>query len=154
MQIQTLLTREIDYFLLCIACWTNRWFNKPKFHILLHLVEHIRRFGPAILFATEAFESFNAIIRAKSIHSNRHAPSRDIARAFAQGNRIRHLLSGGLFLMNTNRSLIQPFSKIASAWRSAGPGPMSLVAQPTMVTQYLGLNQEKLVKYGLIFGEL
>lgn len=31
------------------------------------------------------------------MHSNRQAPSRDIARAFAQGNRIRHLLSGGHF---------------------------------------------------------
>ncbi|KAJ8487998.1 hypothetical protein ONZ45_g14118 [Pleurotus djamor] len=91
------LKAEIDHFLLCTAQWTTRWFNKPKFHILLHLPEHIRRFGPAILFATEAFESYNAVIRAKSVHSNRHAPSRDIARAFAQGNRIRHLLSGGFF---------------------------------------------------------
>ncbi|KAF7333089.1 hypothetical protein MVEN_02374000 [Mycena venus] len=93
-----LLTAEINHFLACAARWTTRWFNKPKFHILLHLPEHVRRFGPAILFATEAFESFNAVIRAKSVHSNRHAPSRDIARAFAQGNRIRHLLSGGLFM--------------------------------------------------------
>ncbi|KAJ6459108.1 hypothetical protein C8R47DRAFT_1059420 [Mycena vitilis] len=96
-----LLTKEIDNFLLCAAKWTNRWFNKPKFHIFLHLPAHIRRFGPAILFATEAFESFNAIIRAKSVHSNRHAPSRDIAHAFAQGNRIRHLLSGGMFVLTT-----------------------------------------------------
>ncbi|KAF8223248.1 hypothetical protein L208DRAFT_1317782, partial [Tricholoma matsutake] len=65
---------------------TNRWFNKPKFHILLHLMEHIKCFGPAILFATEAFESFNAIIWAKSVHSNCHAPSQDIAQTFAQGN--------------------------------------------------------------------
>ncbi|KAI6028188.1 hypothetical protein EDC04DRAFT_2869143 [Pisolithus marmoratus] len=36
----------------------------------VHLVKHIHWFGPAALFATEAFESFNAVIRAKSIHSN------------------------------------------------------------------------------------
>ncbi|KAJ7488763.1 hypothetical protein B0H11DRAFT_1667937, partial [Mycena galericulata] len=36
----TLLTREIDQFLLCAARWTNRWFNKPKFHIILHLPAH------------------------------------------------------------------------------------------------------------------
>lgn len=81
-----------------------RWFNKPKFHIFLHLVEHIRRFGPAILFATEAFESFNAVIRAKSIHSNRHAPSWDIAHTFAQGNCICHLMSGGLFNLTCQES--------------------------------------------------
>lgn len=103
---QILLTAEINHFLACAARWTTRWFNKPKFHIFLHLPEHIRRFGPAILFATEAFESFNAIIRAKSVHSNRHAPSRDIARAFAQGNRIRHLLSGGLFMRSQGIEMV------------------------------------------------
>ncbi|KAF9072514.1 hypothetical protein BDP27DRAFT_1205221, partial [Rhodocollybia butyracea] len=48
-----ILTHEIDQFLLCAAKWSIRWFNKPKFHILVHLPEHIRRFGPAMLFATE-----------------------------------------------------------------------------------------------------
>ncbi|KAJ7886066.1 hypothetical protein B0H13DRAFT_2535282 [Mycena leptocephala] len=85
---------DIETHIFSPACSSldNRWFNKPKFHIILHLPAHIRRFGPAILFATEAFESFNAVIRAKSVHSNRHAP-------ICPGNRIRHLLSGGLFLL-------------------------------------------------------
>ncbi|KAK7464371.1 hypothetical protein VKT23_006538 [Stygiomarasmius scandens] len=96
------LRSEIDNFLLCAARWTVRWFNKPKFHILVHLPEHIRRFGPAMLFATETFESFNAVIREKSVHSNRQSPSHDIARAFAQGNRIRHFLSGGLVLLRSS----------------------------------------------------
>ncbi|KAJ7711756.1 hypothetical protein B0H16DRAFT_1667716 [Mycena metata] len=160
-----LLTAEINHFLTCAARWTTRWFNKPKFHILLHLPEHIRRFGPASLFATEAFESFNAIIRAKSVHSNRHAPSRDIARAFAQGNRIRHLLSGGLFMqpslvtapapaaanaaqtMTSARRLELVANRTLSPhqkdWVCAGRGPMSLVATPNTVTQYLGLNDKK-----------
>ncbi|KAI0259692.1 hypothetical protein BC834DRAFT_806373, partial [Gloeopeniophorella convolvens] len=88
------LDSSIHNFIFRTVCWTPRWFNKPKFHVLLHLPAHIRRFGPAVLFATEAFESFNAVIRAKSIHSNRLAPSRDIAIAFAHNNRVRHLLSG------------------------------------------------------------
>ncbi|KAI0259241.1 hypothetical protein BC834DRAFT_833886, partial [Gloeopeniophorella convolvens] len=88
------LESSIHNFIFHTICWTPRWFNKPKFHVLLHLPAHIRRFGPAILFATEAFESFNAVIRAKSVHSNRLAPSRDIATAFAHNNRVRHLLSG------------------------------------------------------------
>ncbi|KAF6751249.1 hypothetical protein DFP72DRAFT_816763, partial [Ephemerocybe angulata] len=58
--------------------WTSAWFNN-KFHIIIYLPDHIAHFGPAILFATEAFESFNAFIRAKSVYSNRQAPSRDIA---------------------------------------------------------------------------
>ncbi|KIM55165.1 hypothetical protein SCLCIDRAFT_62674, partial [Scleroderma citrinum Foug A] len=47
------LEAAIQDFLAHTAHWTPRWFNKPKFHILLHLVEHIDRFGPAALFATE-----------------------------------------------------------------------------------------------------
>ena len=95
------LEASIQYFLDCTCRLTPRWFNKPKFHILVHLPEHIKRFGPPMLFATEGFESFNAIIRAHSVHSNRHAPSRDIAKSMAQCNRTRHLLSGGFFKQPT-----------------------------------------------------
>ena len=129
---------EIEGFLLRTALWTNQWFNKPKFHIFIHLTCHIRRFGPAILFATEAFESFNAIIRVKSIHSNRQAPSRDIALAFAQANRIRHLLSGGFFLPNdifpSSGNLPRP-----DMWKSIGRRPEQFVAMAGTVTNYLGL---------------
>ncbi|KAJ6574502.1 hypothetical protein B0H19DRAFT_933157, partial [Mycena capillaripes] len=48
---------------------------KPKFHIFLHLPPHIRRCRPAILFATEAFESFNVIIRTKCVYSNAPHPT-------------------------------------------------------------------------------
>ncbi|KAI6147878.1 hypothetical protein BKA82DRAFT_4329899 [Pisolithus tinctorius] len=71
----TQLEIAIQEFLARTAHWTPRWFNKPKFHILLHLPEHIHHFGPAALFATEGFESFNAVIHAKSVHSNQQSPS-------------------------------------------------------------------------------
>ncbi|KAI0311751.1 hypothetical protein OF83DRAFT_1087477 [Amylostereum chailletii] len=87
----------IDHFLEMTCRCTPRWFNKPKFHIILHLPEHVLRFGPAMLFATEGFKSFNAVIWAHSVHSNHQAPSRDIALAIARCNRTRHLLSSGQF---------------------------------------------------------
>ncbi|KAJ6461447.1 hypothetical protein C8R45DRAFT_1056025 [Mycena sanguinolenta] len=137
---QALLTQEIESFLLHTARWTNRWFNKPKFHIILHLPFHIRRFGPSILFATEAFESFNAIIRAKTL-------------AFAQGNRIRHLLSGGMFLLTHPLTTDQygstsKFSKDPNAWSSIGLGPKYLVSSPSTVTGYLGLDNKKKAAQG------
>ncbi|KAJ6594962.1 hypothetical protein B0H10DRAFT_2167820 [Mycena sp. CBHHK59/15] len=139
-----LLEQEIQHFLLCVARWTNHWFNKPKFHIFVHLPAHIHRFGPAILFATEAFESFNAIICAKT-------------HAFAQGNHIHHLLSGGLFLLHsqptdkhtstgTSESTEQKkylFSHEQNHWQSAGTGPVALVAGRSTVTHYLGLDKSK-----------
>lgn len=95
---------------------TPRWCNKPKFHIILHLVEHIRLFGPATLYATEKFESCNALIRDLSVHSNRQAPSRDIGKGFAHANRIRHLTSGGKFIFKQthNSSGLLQDSSVAS----------------------------------------
>lgn len=138
----------INHFLRCTARWTPRWFNKPKFHIIRHLVAHVRRFGPAILFATEGFESFNAIVRSKSVHSNRHAPSRDIAQAFARANRIRHLLSGGRFLKEgslprSHEPLGLPTD--SQAWVSAGHYPLALATpranMKNIITHYYGLNK-------------
>ncbi|KAG1749271.1 hypothetical protein EDB19DRAFT_1629684 [Suillus lakei] len=143
------LTTSINNFLACTARWTPRWFNKPKFHIILHLVDHIRRFGPAALFATEAFESFNAVIRAKSIHSNHRAPSRDIAYAFAHGSRIRHILSGARVHIRDNANDIHSDSDSPNPARApdkppeakvVGNGPLSLIQRPNIVTEYLGLD--------------
>ena len=47
-----------------------------------------------MIFATEAFESFNSVIRTKSVHSNRLAPSRDIALSFAHMNQVQLLMCG------------------------------------------------------------
>ncbi|PBK72224.1 hypothetical protein ARMSODRAFT_853501, partial [Armillaria solidipes] len=152
-----LLQKEIDCFLQCVAVWMCRWFNKPKFHILVHLPEHIHRFGPAMLFATEAFELFNAVIRTKSVHSNHHAPSRDIARAFVQCNRIRHLFSQGLFLVRDNaevKQVLHPatnndaqagtiaslpacFSHQRHKWTTIAKRALALVAEPSAATEYL-----------------
>ncbi|KAI6157355.1 hypothetical protein BKA82DRAFT_4410080, partial [Pisolithus tinctorius] len=117
----------IDHFLNCTVRWTPRWFNKPKFHIIWHLPDHIRRFGPAILFATEGFESYNAVIRDHSIHSNRQAPSRDIARGMARCNRIRHFLSGGKFMTHSSLATCLPYSDNACDWLVAGSGVQSLI---------------------------
>lgn len=72
-----------------------RILQKPKLHLLKHLVQNIRRFGPAIRFSTEVFESFNAVFRQCSIHSNRQAPSRDIAAKFSHMERLKHTICGG-----------------------------------------------------------
>ncbi|KAF8480670.1 hypothetical protein JB92DRAFT_3133082 [Gautieria morchelliformis] len=152
------LDLAIHYFLDCTAKWTPWWFNKPKFHIVLHLTEHIRKFGPAILFATEQFESFNAMIRSKSVHSNRHAPSRDIAMAFAQGNWIRHLMSAGF--VRAPQALSQgagdrpgrqerhspslslpPSPTLAGTWRQIGDAPLSLITPGSIVRMYLGVDE-------------
>ncbi|KNZ53641.1 hypothetical protein VP01_3178g1, partial [Puccinia sorghi] len=84
-----------------------RWANKSKIHMLLHLPESIRRFGPQSLFATEKFESYNGILRNPSIHSNRLSPGRDIGITFSNYHIIRLLLSGTYFLDPTTSDYVQ-----------------------------------------------
>lgn len=102
---QERLENAIDDFLAATALWNTRWFNKPKFHIILHILLHIRLFGPAPLYATETFESYNYVIRARSINSNRHAPSLDIANAFSHMHAVRHLASGGYIVMDHHNEI-------------------------------------------------
>ncbi|PLW29204.1 hypothetical protein PCASD_14626 [Puccinia coronata f. sp. avenae] len=91
------LTSQIRTFMFYLIKGTAQWVNKPKFHMLFHLPESIRRFGPASLFATERFEGYNSVLRNASIHSNRQSPSKDIGVTFANFQNLRHLFSGGSF---------------------------------------------------------
>ncbi|KAF7318315.1 hypothetical protein HMN09_00340300 [Mycena chlorophos] len=159
----TELEQAIDHFLDCACSLSLNWFNKPKFHVVLHLPAHIRRFGPAMLFATEGFESYNAIIRACSIHSNRHAPSRDIAWQMARSNRVRHLLNGGLlrrpptaiFEPASITDLDSPWMRIPlpaleqSRWLSAGQHPLGLLAKEAFGARFFGITTHETELPGL-----
>ncbi|POW05701.1 hypothetical protein PSTT_09466 [Puccinia striiformis] len=94
---QTQLKAQIKNFIYQCVKVTGQWVNKPKFHHLLHLPESILRFGPASLFSTEKFESFNGVLRNASIHSNKQSPGRDIAITFDNYYSLRFILSGGFF---------------------------------------------------------
>ncbi|KAI6116436.1 hypothetical protein F5141DRAFT_1187659 [Pisolithus sp. B1] len=143
--IHVVLQAAIDHFLNCTAHWTPQWFNKPKFHILCHLPDHIRHFGPAILFAREGFKLYNAVIRDHSIHSNRQVPSRDIAHGMAQCHRICHLLSGGRFRARGPVTTELPYSDDECEWLVPGPSIKSLLSINTpsfrnVVVDYFGLS--------------
>ncbi|POW08999.1 hypothetical protein PSTT_07118 [Puccinia striiformis] len=93
---QNQLKAQMQNFIYQCVKVTGQWVNKPKFHHLLHLPESILCFGPASLFSTEKFESFNGVMRNASIHSNRQSPGRDIAITLDNYYSFRFLLSGGM----------------------------------------------------------
>jgi hypothetical protein len=125
------LTCYIDQFLFHVSKMSGRWANKPKFHMLKHLPQSIKRFGNASLFATEKFESYNGIIRNSSIHSNRLSPGRDIAKSFTEYQIMRHLLSGSKLYDHVKRRYIQ-----------AAPEVTSLFKENPMIQKAMGYNPE------------
>ncbi|KAF7371507.1 hypothetical protein MVEN_00005500 [Mycena venus] len=84
-----------------------RIMTKYKLHVLPHLPDDIRRFGPPVLFATESFECWNTIFRLCSILSNHQAPSHDIAITLADMERFKHQVSGGWWKPTGSQEYVQ-----------------------------------------------
>jgi hypothetical protein len=127
---QERLVYHVRNFLYLLAKGTAQWVNKPKIHMLLHLMDSIIRFGPASLFATEKFEGYNSTLRNASVHSNRQSPGQDIAVTFANYLVLRHVVSGGFF-----------FDKKSGRYCSAGSRVTDIFLQNPTIQKSMGLNQ-------------
>ena len=99
---------------------------KPKLHLLTHLPDDIRRYGPLIGEATETFECFNAIFRFCSVLSNHQAPSRDIAIQLADQEGFKQRVTGGWWPNNSG------------GWERSGPGVRCSLERYTMLKNNLG----------------
>ncbi|KAH7903987.1 hypothetical protein BJ138DRAFT_1019772 [Hygrophoropsis aurantiaca] len=109
------LSRTINDFLNITAqCAPSILISKPKFHFLIHLPLYIRRFGPAIIFSTERYESFNHVFRLSCIYSNRQAPSRDTCIIFARQDVLKHIATGGYWHDESHHKWVQGGSAIAN----------------------------------------
>lgn len=74
----------------------------------------------------------------QSVHSNRQAPSRDIAMAFAQVNRLRHLISGGWFAVRTDLAFDRSFGEFVGIRTSRTPAdPLGLPDRQPATEQYV-----------------
>ena len=96
----------------------HRIIDKMKLHVLTHLPEDIRRFGPAGLYIVEGFEGWNRIWRLCSILSNHHSPSRDIAIKLCKVERIKHLLSGGFWRDKDSKEFVQAGTAVRGLFES------------------------------------
>ncbi|KAJ6550496.1 hypothetical protein DFH09DRAFT_1248846 [Mycena vulgaris] len=97
----------------------NRILVKGKLHVIAHLVDDVRRFGPSVLYATEIFECWNAIFLLCSILSNHLSPSHDIAVTLADMERFEHMVSGGWW-KNPDGRYIRAGSSVRSFLTSNG----------------------------------
>ncbi|KAJ7780113.1 hypothetical protein DFH07DRAFT_1026009 [Mycena maculata] len=112
---------------------------KIKLHLLAHIPDDVRRFGPLIRFATEIYEAYNAVFRLCSVFSNRLAPSRDISLKFASMDRVKHFLSGGYWW---NPSL--------RCWVQAGSAVCRILVEDPFFQRLLGWVPPSKVQPGLI----
>ncbi|KAG1803360.1 hypothetical protein EV424DRAFT_1331009, partial [Suillus variegatus] len=109
------LSRKIEDFLnITSQCAPSILISKPKFHFLIHLPAFIRRFGPAIVFSTERYESFNHVFRLSCIYSNRQAPSRDTCKTFARQDIMKHITTGGYWYDPTVKKWVRGGEMILS----------------------------------------
>ncbi|KAH9815113.1 hypothetical protein DFH28DRAFT_1221255 [Melampsora americana] len=127
--------RELDLvissFLKQLVSLNARWVNKPKFHMLVHLQQSIRTYGPASLFATEKLESFNGKLRDASVHSNSLSPGRDIGNTFITGQMLRIFISASSFFDNDLQARVFP-----------GPSLRELLSTVPELLQVFGLNRD------------
>jgi hypothetical protein len=103
-QLQTAVDNVLD---LWAVVEPSKILTKYKLHVLTHLKDDIRRFGPAILYSTEVFECWNAVFRLCSVLSNHSAPSLDISLTLPDMERFKHLVSGGWWQSKSKGCFVQ-----------------------------------------------
>ncbi|KAI6017560.1 hypothetical protein BKA83DRAFT_4015195, partial [Pisolithus microcarpus] len=123
------LSRTIEDFLnITCICAPSILISKPKFHFLVHLPTYIRRFGPALLFSTERYESFNHVFRLTCIHSSQQGPSQDSCRKFAWLDFVKHILTGGFW-----------YELRVQKWVHAGPVVLNFLSEHREHAKLLGI---------------
>ncbi|KAJ6607200.1 hypothetical protein B0H10DRAFT_1956459 [Mycena sp. CBHHK59/15] len=116
-----------------------RILTKIKLHLLAHIMDDVRRFGPLIRSSTEIYEAFNGVFRLCSVYSNHLAPSRDISRKFASMDRVKHLLSGGYW-----------WDSRLQQWVQAGEAVLAILQSDRVVQRHLGWVSPTVVSPGTV----
>ncbi|KAJ7197514.1 hypothetical protein B0H12DRAFT_1037871 [Mycena haematopus] len=117
----------------------SRILVKIKLHLLAHLPDDVRRFGPLVRWATEIYESYNGVFRLCSIFSNRLAPSRDISTKFASMDRVKHFLSGGYW-----------WEVDSGRWTQSGREVQQVLLTDPVFQRHLGWTPPPKIKPGLV----
>ncbi|KAG2752438.1 hypothetical protein P692DRAFT_201707523 [Suillus brevipes Sb2] len=97
--------------------------------LLVHLPAYIQCFGPAILFSTERYDSFNHVFWLACIHSNRQGSSQDTCKVFARQDIIKHIATGGYW-----------FDCVRKKWVRVGDAVLNYLDEHPEQAQLLGIH--------------
>ncbi|KAF7326198.1 hypothetical protein MKEN_00472000 [Mycena kentingensis (nom. inval.)] len=111
---------------------------KIKLHLLPHLPDDIRRFGPAVRLSTETQEGYNAVFRMCSVNGNNQAPSRDIATKFSSMNNIKHALCGGFWESDASRRQRELDPSSPREWVEPGDAVKRMLHDDPVFQRHLG----------------
>jgi hypothetical protein len=90
-----------------------------KLHVLTHLPEDIRRFGPPGLYIVEGFKGLEPdLATLQHPVEPSHSPSRDIATKLCKAERIKHLLSGGFWRDKDSKMYVQAGEAVRGLFES------------------------------------
>ncbi|RPA90102.1 hypothetical protein L873DRAFT_1609602, partial [Choiromyces venosus 120613-1] len=78
---------------------------KPKYHLLCHTAMWIECFGALENCHVEDEERMNAVIRSNLEHSNRQAPSKDLAYHLAVASGLLFVAEGDVWVDPTTKQL-------------------------------------------------
>ena len=87
--------------------------RRLKLHLLVHLSDQVKDYGPLKNIATERYESYNAIQRQAAMHTNRSAPSKDVATRLETQELVVHCSSGGTIGTGQHDPQQKPGAKIS-----------------------------------------
>ncbi|RPA94949.1 hypothetical protein L873DRAFT_1610469, partial [Choiromyces venosus 120613-1] len=71
---------------------------KPKYHLLCHTAFWIERYGVLSNTHVEDEERMNSSVRSNLEHSDRQAPSKDLAYCLANAQGLRFVALGGIWV--------------------------------------------------------
>jgi hypothetical protein len=114
----------------------ERLLFKTKFHVIAHLPDDIRRFGPSVLYSTQLYECWNGVFRLCSILSNHGSPSHDIGLTLADMDRFKHQVSGGAWQQPDGR------------WVTAGKSTVGLFMSDPTLRGRLGMVAQSTARAG------
>ena len=112
--------------------------TKPKLHLLTHLPDDIRRYGPLTGEATKAFECFNAVFRFCSVLLNHQAPSCDIMIQLADQEGFKQHVTGSWWPDDSG------------GWKCSGLGVRSSLEHYMMLKSNLGWANNTIAPPGLL----
>jgi hypothetical protein len=104
----------------------ERILEKPKLHLMCHVADDARRFGPMPRSSVETFECFNSVFRRCAVLSNRQAVSHDVSNQFGRMSVVKQMLAGGFFCDSQG------------VWHQAGSGVSQLLQHEAAIKRHLG----------------